>query len=173
MKETPQQYIQRMQSHAQGQEPLKVQAATAKKVGRLLKGVPAAKLRKRPAPDKWSVAEIIAHIADTEIVCAWRMRLILGAPGSPVHAFDQDAWVTALHYEKRDAHKALEQFRVLRETNLALLKSLRPEQWKHSGMHAERGEESIEQIVRMYAGHDLNHFGQMERILKPKKQQGS
>jgi len=169
MKETPQQYIQRMLSHTEGQQPLKIQAVTAKKIERLLKGVPAPKLRKRPAPDKWSVAEIIAHIADTEIAGAWRMRLILGAPGCPVPAFDQDAWVTALHYDKRDARKALEQFRVLRETNLALLKSLKPEQWKHSGIHAERGEESIEHMVRMFAGHDLNHLGQIERILKPKK----
>ncbi len=169
MNETPQQYIQRMLSHTEGQQPLKIQAATAKKIERLLKGVPAAKLHKRPAPDKWSVAEILAHIADTEIVGAWRMRLVLGAPGSAIHAFDQDAWVIALHYGKRDARKALEQFRVLRETNLALLKSLTPEQWKHSGMHSERGEESIEHIARMFAGHDLNHLSQIERILKPKK----
>jgi hypothetical protein len=169
MNETPQQYIQRMLSHTEGQKPLKIQAATAKKIERLLKGVPAAKLRKRPAPDKWSVAEIIAHIADTEIVGAWRMRLVLGAPGSPIHAFDQDAWVVALHYGKRDPRKALEQFRVLRETNLALLKSLTPEQWKHFGMHSERGEESIEHIARMFAGHDINHISQIERILKPKK----
>jgi DinB superfamily len=74
-------------------------------------------------------------------------------------------WVTSLHYDKRDVRKALEQFRVLRETNLALLKTLSPEQWKHYGMHAERGQESIAQIVRMFAGHDLNHLLQIEKIL--------
>ncbi len=77
--------------------------------------------------------------------------------------------MTSGHYEKRDARKAIDQYRVLREANLALLKSLAPEQWKHYGMHAERGEESIELIVRMIAGHDLNHIQQIERILKPKK----
>jgi hypothetical protein len=97
------------------------------------------------------------------------MRLILGAPGCPVAAFDQDSWVTALHYDKRDARKALEQFRVLREINLALLKTLTPEQWKHYGMHSERGQETIEHIVRMFAGHDLNHIAQIERILATKK----
>jgi hypothetical protein len=169
MNETPQQYITRILGFVQGKQPLKVQAATPKKLASLIKGVPPAKLRKRPAPEKWSVAEIVAHLADTEIVGGWRMRLILGAPGTPVSAFDQDSWVIACHYEKRDPRKDIEQFRVLREANLALLKSLKPEQWKHFGMHSERGEETIANIVNMFAGHDLNHLQQIERILTPKK----
>ena len=169
MSETPEQYIQRMLGHVAGQNPLKIQAATPRKLQRLISRATASKLRKRPAPGKWSIAEIVAHLADAEIVGAWRMRLILGAPGSPVTAFDQDSWVTALHYDKRDPRKALEQFRVVRETNLALLKSLTPEQWKHHGLHSERGEETIEHIVRMFAGHDLNHIAQIERILAVKK----
>ncbi len=91
--------------------------------------------------------------------------MILGAPGTPIAAFDQDTWVTSGHYEKRDAQKSLELFRALREANLALLASLTPEQWQHHGMHAERGKETIEQITRMFAGHDLNHLQQIERIL--------
>jgi len=169
MKETAQDYIKRITGHVEGQQPLKVQAATAKKLDRLIKGVPAGKLKKRPAPEKWSVAEILAHLADAEIAGGWRMRLILGAPGTPVAAFDQDSWVTSGHYEKRDPKKCVEQFRVLREANLALLKSLTPEQWKHHGIHSERGEETIEHIVKMFAGHDLNHLKQIEGILAPKK----
>jgi hypothetical protein len=92
----------------------------------------------------------------------------LGAPGTPLEAFNQDAWVTSGHYEKRDPLKSLEQFRVVREANLALLKSLSPEQWKHYGMHSERGQETIEHIVRMFAGHDINHLQQIERILSGK-----
>jgi hypothetical protein len=169
MKETPQEYIKRMLGNAEGLDPLKVEAGTPKKLERLIKGVPAAKLRKRPAPGKWSVAEILAHLADSEMVRGWRMRQILGAPGTPIQAFDQDAWAAAGHYEKRDARKSLEQFRVAREANLALLKSLTPEQWKHHGMHAERGVETIEQVTCMMAGHDLNHLGQVERIVAPRK----
>ena len=169
MSETAQQYTQRILANAQGQDPLKVQAATTKKLARLVKGVPAAKLRKRPAPDKWSVAEILAHLADVEIVIGWRMRSILGAPGTPVQAFNQDAWVIAGHYRKRDPRKSIELHRVVREANLALLKSLSPDQWKHYGQHAERGQESIEHIVRMVAGHDINHVHQVESILIPAK----
>jgi hypothetical protein len=169
MPETPQQYTQRILANAQGQDPIKVQSTTNKKLARLIKGVPTAKLRKRPALEKWSVAEILAHLADAEIVISWRMRSILGAPGTPVQAFDQNAWVSSGHYEERDPRKSLEQHRVLREANLALLKSLSPEQWKHYGQHSERGQESIEHIVAMIAGHDVNHTHQIERILTPAK----
>src|SRR5579864_3273296 len=110
MRETPQQYTQRVVGYVEGKSPLAVQAATAKRLERLIKGVSTAKLRKRPAPDKWSVAEIMAHLADAEIVGGFRMRLILGAPGTPIVAFDQDSWVTSGHYEKRDPRKSLEQF---------------------------------------------------------------
>src|SRR6202044_805327 len=165
MKETPQQYTQRVVSYMEGKKPLVVQAATVKTLERLIKGVPIAKLRKRPAPDKWSVGEILAHLAEAEIVGGFRMRMIRGAPGTPIAAFDQDAWVISGHYAKRDPRKSVEQFRVVREANLALLKSLTPEQWKHYGMHAERGQETIEHIVKMFAGHDLNHLGQIEAIL--------
>ncbi len=169
MQETPQEYTKRITGYVEGKRPLTVQAATPRKIERLIRGVPTSKLRKRPASDKWSVSEILAHLADTEIAGGFRIRLILGSPGTPVAAFDQDAWVTSGHYEKRDPRKSFEQFRVLREVNLALLKSLKPEQWKHHGMHAERGQETIEHIVRMFAGHDLNHIGQIERILARKK----
>lgn len=80
------------------------------------------------------------------------------------YARDQDKWVTSGHYDKRDPRRSLEQFRVLREGNLALLKALTPEQWKHCGIHSERGEESVEHMVRMLAGHDLNHLRQAEEI---------
>jgi hypothetical protein len=169
MKETPQEYVKRITSHVEGKKPLQVQAATAKKLERLIRGATTSKLRKRPAPDKWSVHEILAHLAETEIVGSFRMRMILGAPGTPIPAFDQDAWVISGHYEKRDPRKSLEQFRGLREANLALLKSLRPEQWKHYGVHSERGQETIERIATMFAGHDLNHLAQIEQILAKKK----
>jgi hypothetical protein len=169
MQETAQEYQKRMLSYAESQTPLKVLAETPKKLERLLKRAPASKLRKRPEPGKWSVTEVLAHIADTELVGGYRMRLILGAPGTPIQAFNQDDWVVAGHYDKRDPRKSLEQFRAIREANLTLLKSLTPEQWKHHGVHAERGVETIETIARMFAGHDINHVKQIERIVSAKK----
>jgi DinB family protein len=165
MNETAQQYIQRITAHVEGRQPLTVLATTADALERLIEGVPASVLRKRPATDRWSVSEIVAHLGDAELVIGFRIRFILGAPGSPVAAYDQDSWAATGHYEARDPGKSVEQFRVVRDANLTLLESLTPEQWQQYGMHSERGQETIEQIVRMTAGHDINHVQQIERLL--------
>jgi hypothetical protein len=169
MQETAEQYRKRMFGYSDGKDALKLEAAAPARLAKLLKGVTPAVARKRPAPEKWSIAEIVAHISDTELVSGYRIRAILGQPGTLIIGFDQDAWVTALHYDKRDLKMCYEQYRALRQANLALLKSLKPEQWKHAGIHSERGPESVETILRMMAGHDLNHFEQIERILAGKK----
>jgi len=98
--------------------------------------------------------------------------MIAGAPGTPIQAFDQDSWAAAGNYAARDAKKSLALFRAVREANLDWLRRLRPEQWKHYGMHAERGQESIEAIVSMMAGHDLNHLKQVEALLAAKRPKG-
>lgn len=165
MRETIREYIE---GFIAGKDPLWVQGGTAKQLAALLKRASRAKLCKRPAPDKWSVSEIVAHLADAEIVIGWRVRSILGSPGLPIQAFDKDAWVTAGHYDKRSPQKSLELFRVVREANLALYKTLSSEQWKHYGVHSERREESVERILFFIAGHDLNHLAQIETILRNK-----
>jgi hypothetical protein len=163
------QYVQRLKGYLGDQDPIRVQRSTVARIEKLLKGVPAAKLRKRPAPGKWSVGEILAHLADNELVRSYRMKSILGLPGIAIAAYDQDRWAESQNYARRDPKTSLAVLRVLREADLALLKSLRPEQWKQSGMHAERGEESIEKLVRIGAGHDLNHIMQIEAILNPRR----
>jgi hypothetical protein len=164
MIETPTQYTQRIRQYVDGREPLDVQGATAARLEHVIAGLSAADLRRRPAPDRWSIAEIAAHLADAEIVIGYRLRLILGSPGTSIAGYDQDRWVTSGHYDRRDPQKSVELFRVLRDANLALLESLDPGQWQHYGVHSERGEESIEDVVRMTAGHDLNHLRQIEQI---------
>jgi hypothetical protein len=169
MSETPQQYTQRILANLGGETPEKVRASSAKKLEKLLSGVSPAKLAKRPAPDKWSVTEVIAHLADAEIAMSWRVRAILGAPGCAIEAFDQDAWASSMNYAKRNPKQSLAAFRALRENNIALLKSLRRDQFEIHGIHSERGKETIATIAAMMAGHDLNHICQIETILKPAK----
>jgi hypothetical protein len=169
MQETPQQYTQRISGYVQGKEPLRVQRSTPAKLAALIKGLDNKRLRYRSAPGKWSIAEILAHLADTELVGSWRMRLILGQNGAPVHAFDQDAWAASFNYQRRDPKTSLATFGLLRQNNLALLKSIPKEKWENFGMHQERGKESISQIVRMFAGHDLNHLRQIEELSKATK----
>ena len=166
MQETPQQYTQRLLAHTEGKEPLRLQQAAPKKLAALIKGKTRKQLTRRPGPDKWSVAEIMAHLADSEIVIGWRLRQILCNNGTPLQAYDQDLWATTLDYAHRDPKQSLEHYRVLREGNLAMLKAVPRKLWDNYGIHQERGNESVTHVVRMVAGHDLNHLHQVERILK-------
>lgn len=166
MPETPQQYTQRMLGYVDGQDAMKVQRATAGKLAKLTRGLSRKQLKWRPGAGKWSIAEILAHLADGEIVDAWRLRLILGSNGAPIAAFDQEAWAKTFQYEKSDPKWSIEIFRILRENNLRMLKAIPKPMWDNYGMHSERGKETIAHIVRMYAGHDTNHLRQIEEIRK-------
>jgi hypothetical protein len=166
MKETPQQYIRRILGCLDGKDPLRVQQETPKKLKKLIKPLGKKQLLKRSTPEKWSIGEILAHLADTELVGSWRMRSVLGSSGVSIQAFDQDVWAETFAYSRRDPQVSLETFRVLRENNLALLKALPRNLWENYGVHQERGKETITQIVRMFAGHDLNHLQQIEAIAK-------
>ena len=169
MQETAQQYTQRMLSLSDGKEPLRLQSAAPGKFAALIKGKSKKQLTQRPAPGKWSVAEILAHVADAEIVLSWRLRQTIASNAVAIQPFDQDAWATTFDYAHRDPRQSLEQYRVLREVNLALLKRMPKPLWDNYGVHQERGNESVHHIVKMVAGHDLNHLGQVERILKGKR----
>jgi len=172
MQETAQQYTQRILGHVDGQDAIKVQRATADRLKKAVRGLTPKQLKWKPGPEKWSVAEILAHLADAEIVASWRMRFVIGANGTTIEPFDQDVWASAFQYSARDAKQSLEVFRVLRENNLAMLKALPAETWDNYGMHMERGKETIAHMVRMFAGHDTNHLRQVEGIagqLKKKK----
>jgi hypothetical protein len=172
MKETPQEYTKRILGLVEGKNPLAVQAATAGKLAKLIRGLKPAQLRKPPAPGKWSINQILAHLAEAEIVVGWRIRCMISSSGGPIQAFDQDAWAANHRYERTDAKRSLEVFRVLREFNLALVKSLNGEELERYGMHSERGKESVAHYTRMMAGHDLNHLGQVERIARDLRKRG-
>jgi DinB superfamily len=172
MPETAQQYIQRILGHVEGQDAMKVQRTTAAKLKKLVHGLTPKQLKWRPEPGKWSIAEILAHLADVEIVASWRMRSIIGANGTTIQPFDQDVWASVFQYSQRDSKSSLEVFRVLRENNLVMLKALPREAWDNHGLHLERGKETIAHLARLFAGHDTNHILQIERIttqLKKKK----
>lgn len=169
MQETAEQYIHRILGYVEGQDAVKVQRATASKLKKLTQGLTSKQLKWRPEPAKWSIAEIIAHLADAEVVASWRMRSVIGENVITIQPFDQDAWASVFEYQKRDAKRSLELFRVLRENNLAMLGEIPKQTWENYGMHLERGKESIAHLARMFAGHDTNHLLQVERIAKQLK----
>jgi tRNA-binding protein len=165
MRETFEQYTARMLALAEGAEPLAVLASTPAQIGQRLAGIAAADLQWSPGPGRWSIAEIVSHLADSEIVLAYRVRMILSAPGTPIQAFDQEAWVRSQHAESGDAFESLAIFAAMRQANLSVLRRLTDDERQRFGMHAERGRESIAHLTRMYSGHDRNHLSQIERIL--------
>lgn len=165
MQESAQQYTQRVLGYLEGKDTMAVLSATPGELEKLVKGVARKRLDERPSADKWSVTMILAHIADTDLVQGYRIRLILGSNGIPIQGFDQDAWAVVSDYASHDPSVSLNDFRVIRERTLRLLKRLSKEQWSQYGMHSERGKETVQRVTEMMAGHDLNHLKQIAAIL--------
>jgi len=157
-------YKARILRYQAGADFLALQAAAPAKLALLVAGLSAEQLAHRPGPAKWSIQEVVAHLADDELVGGYRLRMILASPGTAIQAFDQDVWARTGRYDTRDVSSSLELFRVLREANLALLRSLSAEEWDMFGVHTERGVESIRDIAMYFAGHDINHFHQIDAI---------
>ena len=166
MKETTQQYRKRILSLLRGRKPLAILASTPRQVAGLVKGVPKKRLAARPAKGAWSAVEILAHLADSELVQGFRLRLILGSNGTPIQAFDQDVWAEYSSYAKHDPALSLESFRVNRERTLRLLKSVPRRLLSNYGVHSERGKETMKRVLEMMAGHDINHVEQLRRLLR-------
>ena len=147
-----------------GREPLTVLRETPSAVTRAIDGLSPAQLRKPEGPGKWSIAQVLQHLADSDLVWGWRLRLILAQDRPTLTGYDQDLWAERLHYADADPNEALEQLRVLRRGNLGLIARATPEDLKRVGVHSERGEESVGYLCGLYAGHDLLHLRQIERI---------
>ena len=139
-------------------------AATARRLERITSEAVARRTGVRPAPGKWSHKEIIAHLADCELVYGMRYRKILAEPDAVLVAFDQEAWAENLRYRERPLKSALATFKILRNGNVALLKSLPKTAWKKEGRHPAYGPLSLQQIVVHLADHDRNHIAQLERL---------
>ena len=145
-------------------KPADVLRETTLALSRAIDGLSPSELRQPEAPGKWSIAQILQHLADAEIVWAWRMRLILAQDRPVLTGYDQDLWAERLQYDQADVSDALEQFTVLRRGNLRLVERTPPADLKRVGIHSERGEESLEHLQRLYAGHDLMHLQQLARV---------
>jgi hypothetical protein len=162
---TPDPYKARILSYVEGKDPVAVQTETIRSLAQLVEAAPENKLRQRPAPDKWSVTELLAHLADAEISASWRYRQMIEHNGGPLSPYDQELWNKLGDNASRQPAESLQLFRLLREANLRMFAQLTPEQWQCHGMHAERGEMSVRDLALQIAGHDLNHVEQIRKIL--------
>ena len=146
-------------------DPLAVLAEMADALDGAVRGVAADRLRRPEAPGKWSVAEVIAHLADSEIVCGWRFRHMLADESPQISGYDQDAWARRFHYRDADLSASLALFRAVRASNLRLLDAASPQDLARIGLHSERGPETVEHLTKLIAAHDLVHRRQIARIL--------
>ncbi len=162
MDENFEQYVRRILGYLGEKDPLPILEVTPSSLAGIVTGLDEARLRRRPAPSKWSMAEIIIHLAEVEVVVGYRVRVMLGSNGSAIQAFDQDQWVR--RYDRMPIAAALGMHRGLREANLALYRSLTIEEWNQYGIHSERGRETVDHTVKLAAGHDLNHLKQLEAL---------
>ena len=162
-------YQARILSYVEGKDPLVMQSEMPQLVAKLVAGVPREKLTARPAPGKWSINEIIAHLSETEWAAAWRYRQMIEHPGVPLPGYDQDLWEQLGDYSSRKLDDSLQTFQHLRQANLRMFARLTPKQWESHGVHAERGPMTVRGLMAQMAGHDRNHLEQMQRILGMQK----
>ena len=115
-------------------------------------------------PGKWSIRQIIAHLADSELVGAYRLRKILAEENPAIHAFDQDAWAANLDYAHRKPKQSLETFRRLRAENYDLLKVIPESAFERTCEHNKNGRMTLRQMVEMFANHAESHARQLQEI---------
>ena len=122
------------------------------------------------APDKWSIRQIVAHLADTELVFAHRFRQVIAEENPTLMGFDQDAWARNLEYTKRKLKASLETFRRLRAENHELLKDLPESAFARTANHTERGTLTLRRMVETAADHAESHARQTQAIREAYKE---
>jgi len=150
--------------HLGAESPEHVIAATAARLHDLLDSLTPDQINTAPGPGKWSLRELMSHLADCELVFGWRLRQILSADAPELHPFDQDAW--SKRYAPIDFSTAQRTFDALREWNLLLLPTLADADRNRPAHHPERGQITFQSVLETIAGHDLHHLRLLEGLLK-------
>jgi hypothetical protein len=160
----PGEYAQGLLNRLGDQEPLVVLAGLGAAIRRVFDGMPDEGIRQPEAPGKWSMIEVAQHLADSDLVVGFRLRMILAHDRPEITAYDQDLWAERLRYREAKLAEVLEQLEALRGANLRLARRLTRDELDRVGVHAERGAESVGYLLRLVAGHDLVHRDQLARI---------
>jgi hypothetical protein len=158
-------YVRALLDLLGSRDPLEVLGEMVPWLTTRLRGVAEPVLRRPEAPGKWSVVEVVQHLADSDLVAGFRVRMVLSEKRPLLQGYDQDRWANDFRYREVPLALALDQLRSLRAANLHLWKQLSPQQLERVGLHAERGPESVGHILRLMGGHDLVHRRQIDRIL--------
>ena len=147
----------------EGKDPLEMLERFPHILSALAQEIGEAGFEKSYAPGKWSGRFVLAHLADCEIGFGFRWRQVANSPGTPIQPFDENAW--AKNYAKMEAKWALGAFITARLWNIEFLKSLPKESFAHSSVHPERGVLTLQELISITAGHDINHLEQLELLV--------
>ena len=147
-----------------GSDPLKSMRKAPKRLRKLIRGLSEEQLAARPAPGKWSIKEVVAHLADGEVMIGSRYRLVAAMERPPLVGYDQDAFVENLYLDEVSTKTLLKDFKAARRANMRLLERLPEAAFERVGLHNERGDESLARMLVLYSGHDLIHEAQIERL---------
>ena len=125
---------------------------------------PADQLTAHLIPGKWSAAEIVQHLADSEMNSAIRLRKLLCEDSAQVQGYDQDVYAERLRYNERDLAPALLAFQAARATSMQIIERLNESDWLRAGAHSESGAYTMEDWLRIYAVHAHGHADQIRRL---------
>ncbi len=158
-------YRKRVLGFLGNHDPLEVLGGTGDVLGGVVRDHDRKCMQVRPIEGKWTPCEVLGHLCDCEWVYGYRARLILCEENPPILGMDQDLWVAGQHYNEREPRELVEEFRRLRAYNLRMWQGMTPQDLERTGLHSERGPESLGLILKLLAGHDLLHLDQLKRLL--------
>ena len=157
-------YVEALLGLLGDRDPLEVLRGTPDRLRATLADWSAEQLNRPEAPGKWAGRDVVAHLADAELVIGFRLRMVIAHERPGIAGYDQDLWADRLRYRDTRVSDSLEQFTLLRRANLRHWERLTAADLARVGVHSERGDESLDHQRRLNAGHDLMHLRQLERI---------
>lgn len=157
-------YVAALLAALGSRDPLEVLREMPDALRRALTGLSPVELATPEAPGKWSQCQVVQHLADSDLVGAFRFRMMLSHDRPTLAGYDQDSWVERIHRNDTDVDAAMIEFEALRRANVRLLERTTPVDRERVGLHAERGPESLGHMMRLHAGHDVVHLRQLARI---------
>jgi len=157
-------YVKKMITIVGDRDPVAMMSATPDLLRAAVASFPGGKELLPEAPGKWSLTDVVKHLADTEIVYGYRVRMILSHDTPDIQGFDQDRWATSVKYDRATVADFADVAIAVRAMNLRIYRALEPADLERYGVHSERGNENIWRVLRLCASHDEVHLAQIARI---------
>jgi uncharacterized damage-inducible protein DinB len=148
-------------------DALEVLNQTPSRLQALVEKLGPERMKESYAPGKWSLNMVLCHLADCELAFGYRWRQVVAQSHHTVQPFDQESWAT--NYATLDPKAALASFCSNRAWSMNWIKSLNPNAFSKKVSHPERGELTLQTLLELTAGHDLNHLGQFEQVASAAK----